>query len=90
MMPFSEIHIGDIYSDPYYRFGLGWVWYVVAEKNKEEKMIKVQAVNPFKAPGGEIGKPFWVKSSDRMFCESWREHASPMNVDGCFSDSEAT
>lgn len=70
MMPYSEINIGDVYSNPLHRgFGaLSGLEFVVLEK--KEKLIKTQA---YSYRSGEIvGKPMWKLASDRMFCESWR------------------
>lgn len=71
MMPISEIHVGDQYENPLFR--PDGVTYVVLEVNKSEKMVKVQAVDKY---AREIGKPFWKKSTDKMFSESWRVFCS--------------
>jgi len=72
MIPYSEIKIGDIFSDPYYRFREGYMLYIVLDKNDEEKMIKIQTRGVF---DNYVGRPFWVKSSNDIFCESWRDNA---------------
>jgi len=69
MMPYSEINIGDVFSDPMLRnFGnlSGLEWYVV---DKKDRLIKVQAVSY--AEGKPVLAPLWKKSSARMFSESW-------------------
>jgi hypothetical protein len=70
MMPYSEICIGDMFSNPLHRgcgkySGLEWV---VMEK--KEGMIKVQGVSF--ATGECMGSAIWKKPSDRMFSENWR------------------
>ena len=70
MMPYSEINIGDVYSDPMFRgYGQysGLEWYVV---DKKDKLIKVQAVSY--AKGEPVLEPIWKRPTDRMFSESWR------------------
>ena len=67
MLPISEIYVGDQYENPLFR--PNGVTYVVVAVDKTTKMVKVQAVNPFK---GVIGKPFWRRNTDRMFSEDWR------------------
>jgi hypothetical protein len=71
MMPISEIHEGDMFTNPL------WVnsnpvgnIYCVEAVNKEEKLVKVQCyagstMKPLMAP-------FWKKNTDRMFSEAWR------------------
>ena len=68
MMPYSEIKIDDIYVNRLSESG--HVGYLVIDKNKEEKMIKLQPVNlqtlmPFM-------NEFWKKSQDRLFSEGNR------------------
>lgn len=72
MMPFSEINLHDVYSNPMHRdYGsLSGLEYVVVEKNESERLVKVQPV-AF-STGKPFGKPMWKKSSDRMFSEAWR------------------
>jgi hypothetical protein len=41
-MPFSEIKIGDIFSNPLLR-GFGELQWHVIKKNKEEKLIQISA-----------------------------------------------
>jgi len=67
MLPITEIHVGDQYENPFLR--PNGLTFVVLEVNKDEKMIKVQAINQY---AQEIGKAFWKKNTDRMFSENWR------------------
>jgi hypothetical protein len=70
MMPYSEIHIGDVFSDPAGRgYGKlsGLEWFVV---DKKEGLIKIQAYTH--SSGTPYGKPLWKMRSNRMFCETWR------------------
>ena len=69
MMPLSEIHSGDIYSNPLMRgFGnlSGLEWHVI---EKQGGLVKLQAMS---VRGDFVSSPIWKRSSDRMFCESWR------------------
>jgi len=71
-MPISKIKVGDMFTNPLWADGdlvTGNI-YVVEEINTKEKLVKVQTYNsrtmkPFM-------KPFWKRSSDRMFSEDWR------------------
>ena len=72
-MPFNDIHVGNVYSNPAHRgfgkfSGLEWV---VIDIDDTEKIIKVQPVTPMI---NTFGKPMWKKASDRMFTESWLVH----------------
>ena len=70
MMPYSEINIGDVYSNPGLRgFGKlsGLEWYVV---DKKDRLVHLQAVAY--ASGDNVGGRIWKTAADRMFCESWR------------------
>jgi len=73
MMPYSEVNIGDIFSNPMHRgFGKlsGLEWYVV---DKKEKMIAIQGVKYHSVePFGAI---VWKRPSDRMFSEHWRVYS---------------
>jgi hypothetical protein len=71
MLPITEIHEGDQFSNPLFvNDPIPGNVYVVEEVNKAEKIVKVQSYNPTK--GKPIMKPFWKKSTDRIFSESWR------------------
>ena len=67
MMPYSEINIGDVYSNPVHRgfgkhSGLEWV---VIDKNDEEKLIRFRdTLNKYST--------MWKPHTNRMFSESWR------------------
>ena len=70
MMPYNEIEIGNIYSNPLYRgYGKynGLEWHVI---DKKERMIKVQGISFYSIE--TVGKPIWKDPTDRMFSESWR------------------
>jgi hypothetical protein len=67
MMPISEIHIGDIFQNPF--LGRDSLTYCVTDVNKLEHLVQVQ---PYDRHCKESGKPFWKKNTDRMFTESWR------------------
>lgn len=68
MLPYQQIRIGDQYRNPFL-YPVGNI-YTVLEKDNDEKMVKVQAVcsKTYK----NIGSPFWVKNTNRVFSESWR------------------
>jgi len=70
MIPYSEIKIGDIFSNPAYRgYGKnsGLNWLVI---DKKGKLIKIQ---PHKFSDDSIfGNALWKKPEDRMFSEHWR------------------
>ena len=81
MMPFSEINVGDMFSNPLHRgFGkLSGLEWLVMEKNEKEKMILVQGVSY--ATMEPVLKPIWKSNKDRMFSEFWRVFcASDMGV----------
>jgi len=70
MLPYSEINVGDMFSDPMSRgFGeySGLTWVV---EEKKEKMIKLQAHRA--SDGSVFGPPIWKKNTARMFSEHWR------------------
>jgi hypothetical protein len=58
MRPYSEIHIGDIYSRPN-----GTIDWVVVNKNDNEKMIELECSysNP------SFPKTVWKRNSDSLF-----------------------
>lgn len=67
MLPISQIHQGDQFQNPLFNDG---VIFVVEEVVKEEKLVKVQGWSFIGLK--PVGSPFWKKSSDRLFSESWR------------------
>ena len=71
MLLISEIHERDIFANPLWRtYNPPGNLYRVEQINFEEKLVRVQTY------GGSnmkpILKPFWKKSTDKMFSESWR------------------
>jgi len=69
MVPYSEINIGDMFSNPLFRnYGrMSGLEYVVVDK--KENLILVQAVSK---DGKEVQTPFWKQYTDRMFSNQWK------------------
>lgn len=72
MIPYSQINIGDVFSNPLHRnFGkFSGLKFCVVEKNDAEKMIKIQGVSS--STMDLCGEAFWKRNTDRLFSESWR------------------
>ena len=67
MMPLSEIHQGDIYTNPMHR--PDGISFLVEEK--KDGLIKIQAYS--RPPECKaISKPYWKKPKDSMFCPGWK------------------
>lgn len=71
MLPISEIHEGDVFTNPVWRYcNPPGNFYYIDKINVKEKLVRVQTY------GGSnmkpILKPFWKKSTDKMFSEIWR------------------
>jgi hypothetical protein len=62
MRPFSNINIGDIYSN-----GFGLNEWTVINKNTEEKMIEILMIPSSSNFPANLNRSIWKRNTDRIF-----------------------